>query len=226
MESRSYDTSLPLVNGPLGKQHGSQANNVAQDCAEDRGFLKLVAVRAEKIAYKIRFAKHDLHPWPADTEGQHVLARRKLEEVKNSAALPFLAPHECNASTCRPPTYDDLGTLSQLGWVINESLRLYPPGVAVGRFGGLKCVLGYGLPHSTLAVCAAKRDITLSPSTSKFGARPLHIKAGCEVVVSISHLHRDPRFWDAPHEFRPERFRDGIGAACRHPLCGFVLRRS
>lgn len=33
-----------------------------------------------------------------------------------------------------------------------------------------------------------------------------HLPAGGCVIVPIYSLHRDPRFWDDPHGFRPERF--------------------
>ena len=39
------------------------------------------------------------------------------------------------AAGCRAPTYEDLGSMPQLGWVIQEALRLYPPAPNIARTG-------------------------------------------------------------------------------------------
>lgn len=75
----------------------------------------------------------------------------------------------------------------QVNMVINETLRLYPPAVAVFR--------------------QANRDMKLGTMT---------IPAKTVLVVPIIAWHHDERFWgpDAK-EFRPERFEDGVAKACK-----------
>lgn len=74
--------------------------------------------------------------------------------------------------------------------VVNEVLRLYPPAYAFGR--------------------RAVRDTVL-------GGRP--VPAGTTVLMSPWAMHRNPRFFDEPDEFRPERWADGL--ASRLPRFAF-----
>jgi cytochrome P450 len=39
------------------------------------------------------------------------------------------------SSDYRAPTYDDIAALPELGWVVNETLRLYPPAAQIARSG-------------------------------------------------------------------------------------------
>ncbi|MFN8423797.1 MAG: cytochrome P450 [Anaerolineae bacterium] len=88
----------------------------------------------------------------------------------------------------RPPTMDDLPRLPYLRAVVDETLRLYPPAWAMSRQAVADDeVLGYRVPAGT-------PPITLLPYL----------------------VHHDPRFWDEPEAFRPERFLDG-GGLC-HPF--------
>jgi cytochrome P450 len=67
--------------------------------------------------------------------------------------------------------------------VLNEVLRLYPPAYAFGRM--------------------AMRDTIV-------GTYP--IKAGQTVVMSPWAMHRDPRFWDEPERFNPDRWQGGLAS--------------
>jgi cytochrome P450 len=67
--------------------------------------------------------------------------------------------------------------LTYLDMVIKEALRLYPPIHVGNRFAAQDTeVAGYEL------------------------------QAGTRVMASIYLTHRDPRYWDEPEQFRPERF--------------------
>jgi cytochrome P450 len=77
----------------------------------------------------------------------------------------------------RPPTPDDLSALEYTGQVFREAMRLYPPVPLVPRETATPVELGgYTLPE------------------------------GATVAPSQWTVHRDGRYWDAPSEFRPERF--------------------
>jgi cytochrome P450 len=70
--------------------------------------------------------------------------------------------------------------LSFVGAVVNESMRLYP--------------IAWGVPRQL------KHEMTIAGRT---------LPAGTLCSASIFHTQRDPRVWEAPNEFRPERFLAG-----------------
>ena len=79
----------------------------------------------------------------------------------------------------RAPTVADLPRLRYAEWVIKESMRLYPPAYAVGREAVRDCeVGGYSVP------------------------------AGMQVFAFQWAVQRDPRWYDEPAEFRPERWHE------------------
>jgi cytochrome P450 len=77
----------------------------------------------------------------------------------------------------REPTLDDLAQLPYLDWVLNESLRLYPPAWMQLRFVTEEVELG--------------------------GVR---LPAGTLLILSQWVLHRLPELWQAPDSFLPERW--------------------
>jgi cytochrome P450 len=76
-----------------------------------------------------------------------------------------------------PPTVDDLDTLDVTERVVTETLRFFPP--------------VYTIPRE------ATTDLTID------GYR---IPEGAPTWLTVDRVHRDPRFYDDPEEFRPERW--------------------
>lgn len=77
----------------------------------------------------------------------------------------------------RPPTVDDLRQLRYTEHVVHETMRLYPPAWAIGREAIADTSLGgYAVPKGT------------------------------SLWISQYIVHRDPRFFDDPEVFRPERW--------------------
>jgi cytochrome P450 len=81
----------------------------------------------------------------------------------------------------RTVTLRDLSRLPYLDWVMKESLRLYPPAYAVVREALNDCEIGGYL-----------------------------IPKGSTVGMFQWVVHRDPRFFEHPDVFRPERWADGF----------------
>ncbi len=81
----------------------------------------------------------------------------------------------------RAPSVADLPRLRYTEAVVHESLRLFPPAYVLGR-EAIEAgeIGGFAVP------------------------------AGTTVFVAPWVLHRDPRYFDAPGEFRPERWLDGL----------------
>lgn len=77
----------------------------------------------------------------------------------------------------RTPSLADLRQLEYTSMVMKETMRIYPPVPSFGR--------------------QAKEDVTLGGYA---------VPAGTIIAISPYVLHRDPRWWDEPLAFRPERF--------------------
>ena len=131
-------------------------------------------------------------------------SRMSDKQARDEAVTLFLAGHETTANALnwtwyllaqhpeveaklhdeldtvlagQPPTLDDLKRLPYTEMVMKESMRLYPPAWSFSR--------------------EALEDIQLGDYTVPKGS----------VVAILGYLtHRDPRWWDAPEAFMPERF--------------------
>jgi cytochrome P450 len=79
----------------------------------------------------------------------------------------------------RAPSVEDLPQLRYAEMVVKETLRLYPPAFSTGREALQACEIGgYQVP------------------------------AGTQIIMSQWVTHRDPRFFDQPQQFNPDRWTD------------------
>ena len=77
----------------------------------------------------------------------------------------------------RSPTLADLPRLKYTERVLTESMRLYPPAWSMGREALVDTEIG-----------------------------GYHVPKGSQIAASQWVVHRDPRFYDAPDDFRPDRW--------------------
>lgn len=135
-----------------------------------------------------------------DEDGSHMSDK----QLRDETVTIFLAGHETTANTLnwtfylltqnpeveaklhheldtvlqgQPPTLEDLKRLPYTEMVIKESMRLYPPAYGVGRLAIEDTTIGgYDVPKGT------------------------------SIGIFTYFTHRDPRWWDNPEAFIPERF--------------------
>ncbi|RZR74964.1 hypothetical protein BHM03_00046789 [Ensete ventricosum] len=106
----------------------------------------------------------------------------KLKTVHTRSSAHFLRPLSKRLS-------QRVGFASQMGMILNETLRLYPPAVGTMR--------------------RAKADTEL-------GGR--RIPRGTELLIPIIAVHHDASLWGPDvTQFNPARFADGASRAARHP---------
>jgi cytochrome P450 len=129
-------------------------------------------------------------------------------QLRDEAMTLFMAGHETTANTLswvwfllsnhpeaenrlhaeldevlgeRAPCFDDLPRLGYTEMVVTEALRLYPTVWLLGREAIEPCEVG-GYP----------------------------IRVGTTLYMSQWVIHRDPRWFDEPREYHPERWADGL----------------
>ena len=175
---------------------------------------KLGIKRLEKVIYRIiadrRASGRDTGDLLSillqaqDQDGTHMNDR----QLRDETITLFLAGHETTANTLswtwwllaqnpavekkfheeldgvlggRAPTVDDLPKLTYLSQVLTESLRLYPTAWGMAR------------------LAAEEHEIAGYP-----------VRPGYGVAFAQWVMHRDARWFDAPLEFRPERWENDL----------------
>ena len=175
---------------------------------------KLGIKRLEKVIYRIiadrRASGRDTGDLLSillqaqDEDGTHMNDR----QLRDETITLFLAGHETTANTLswtwwllaqnpavekkfheeldgvlggRAPSVDDLPKLTYLSHVLTESLRLYPTAWGMAR------------------LAAEEHEIAGYP-----------VRPGYGVAFAQWVIHRDARWFDAPLEFRPERWENGL----------------
>ena len=111
----------------------------------------------------------------------YLLSQNPDAEAKLSSELDRLLTNNF-------PGVDELKKFTYTRQVIEEAMRLYPPGWLMTR--------------------RAIRDDQIGE---------YFVPAGTEIYISPYYIHRHPRLWEAPERFDPDRHSAG-GSQARHPL--------
>lgn len=77
-----------------------------------------------------------------------------------------------------PITYNTIQKLTYMNCVIQETIRMYPPAFAF-----------------------VTREAVVDKEYGK-----IRIPAGTAVMAAVEYIHRDPRHWEEPDKFNPDRF--------------------
>jgi len=159
-----------------GRDHGDLLSMLlaAQDVEGDGSGMNDRQLRDESLT--IILAGHETTA-NALTWAFYLLAQNPDVEARLHAELDA-------ALAGRLPTADDLPLLPYTEMVLAETMRLYPPAYAVGRW---------------------------SLEDHSFG--PYEIPRHSVVLTSQWIMHRDPRFYPDPERFDPERWRPEARAA-------------
>lgn len=114
------------------------------------------------------------------------------------AMLKARAEIDANVGRSRLVEESDMTNLPYLQCVIKETLRLCPVGPVIPA-------------HEAMEDC----------SVGGF-----HVRRGTMILVNAWVIHRDPKLWEAPEVFRPERFLDtAMVTMVTAPLLPFGLGR-
>ncbi|MBJ7471226.1 MAG: cytochrome P450 [Solirubrobacteraceae bacterium] len=93
----------------------------------------------------------------------------------------------------RVPTFEDADRLPWTSACLQEAMRLYPPVPAFTRVaGGPDEIDGVKIPR------------------------------GSDIIIATSLMHRNPRLWENPEGFDPERFMPGASSAVGRPRLAFM----
>ncbi|XP_006461186.1 hypothetical protein AGABI2DRAFT_150975 [Agaricus bisporus var. bisporus H97] len=87
----------------------------------------------------------------------------------------------------RRPAYEDMPNLTYIMAIYNETIRLFPPASAITKFA----------PEDT--------SITVGNCYSD-EQRRIPVPKGTKLTIDIAAVQRNPKYWEKPNEFIPERF--------------------
>jgi len=86
----------------------------------------------------------------------------------------------------RPPTYEDIPKLNRVTATLYETLRMFPLAPVIPR-------------------CCAE-DTTFVIGNKAGETKVFWAPAGSRIIIDVPGIHYNPRYWEDPFSFKPERF--------------------
>ncbi|KAG1822549.1 cytochrome P450 [Suillus subaureus] len=86
----------------------------------------------------------------------------------------------------RIPTYDDMLSLAYSSAVFNEALRMFPPVCIVPK--------------------TSAEDTTFTLTDANGTLKTVVVPKGLDLTLDVPGLHYNPKYWEDPFTFKPERF--------------------
>ncbi|KAG1808691.1 cytochrome P450 [Suillus subaureus] len=86
----------------------------------------------------------------------------------------------------RIPTYDDMPSLAYSSAVFNEALRMFPPACGVPK--------------------TSAEDTTFTLTDANGTLKTVVVPKGLGLTLDVPGLHYNPKYWEDPFAFKPERF--------------------
>ncbi|XP_022149457.1 cytochrome P450 81E8-like isoform X2 [Momordica charantia] len=130
----------------------------------------------------------------AGTDSTSVTMNWAMTQLLNNPEVLTKAKAELDTKVGQDRLVDesDLANLKYLQAIVFETLRLHPPApMLIAHYSSSDCtVAGYHIPHDTI------------------------------LLVNAWAIHRDPKLWDDPTSFRPERF---LGSAANELLSNKLI---
>jgi cytochrome P450 len=183
IQGRDYITRYfkPLIAEKRAGDHQDLMSHLCRERDDEDNYFSDDDILANAIF--LFFASYDT----TTTALSHLVMHLACDEALQSSLRD-----ECRSVAKARLQYDELDQLEQVGFALNEAMRLYPSSPLMMRRTIDECELGgYRIPANT------------------------------KVYISPPMVHRNPTVWSSPERFDPKRFAPGREEHKKHPF-GYI----
>ncbi|XP_044766583.1 uncharacterized protein LOC123322670 [Coccinella septempunctata] len=186
---KAENIKRPDVVGMLLESNKNEA--VVKDSEDDKGGFAVVEEHLEAKEIKHDLSLMDIAAqtflfFIAGFEGVSNLLCYTAYELATNPDIQERLIDEVDKyhSNGKMPSYGEIMNMEYLDMVITETLRKWPFALATDR--------------------VVTKEYTIQPE--KPGEQPLTLEPGTVLLISIVGLHRDPKYFENPDKFDPDRF--------------------